>query len=125
MSPLASPFPLSQRIQFSKAKSDAIAKKEGSFVPRDKRKVGEEGRPLEKKAALPGVVGEPVFIPAPPPKVTHAQPNKILFVQNIPADMTEAAIKALFEPYGPPSQLCILCAWVCTNWRSASFCVGV
>jgi U2 small nuclear ribonucleoprotein B'' len=86
-----------QRIQFAKGKSDAISKRDGSYVPRDKRKATDDAKPLEKRAAAVAPPAEPVYIPAPAPRVVNLPPNKLLFAQNIPADATNATLSNLFE----------------------------
>jgi U2 small nuclear ribonucleoprotein B'' len=101
-----------QRIQFAKAKSDAVAKADGTFIPKAKRKARDmagdesdgEGAPPAKRVAAGGAsaagpVSEPVLIPAPPAPTHAAAPSNTLLAQNLPADVTEAALRALFAQY--------------------------
>jgi U2 small nuclear ribonucleoprotein B'' len=97
---MLSPCFLPQRIQFARVKSDAITKREGSYIPRDKRKAVEDARPLEKRAAPAVAPADVVYVPAPQPKAVHLPPNKVLFAQNVPSDATDATLTRLFEPYG-------------------------
>ena len=41
-----------QKAQFAKQKSDAIAKLDGTFVPREKSKKAEDRRPKQKKQKM-------------------------------------------------------------------------
>ncbi|XP_009142518.1 U1 small nuclear ribonucleoprotein A [Brassica rapa] len=109
------------RIQFAKTKSDVIAKADGTFVPREKRKRHEEKGGKKKKEqhhdstrvampAYPGVYGS-----APPlSQVPYsgggggvksnlpeapAPPNNILFVQHLPHDTTPEILQNLFDKY--------------------------
>ncbi|ESQ39405.1 hypothetical protein EUTSA_v10001603mg [Eutrema salsugineum] len=109
------------RIQFAKTKSDVVAKADGTFVPREKRKRHEEKGGKKKKeqhhdstqmgnamnSAYPGVYGaapplsqvpypggvKPILPEAPAP------PNNILFVQNLPHDTTPMTVQMLFYQY--------------------------
>ncbi|XP_010523955.1 PREDICTED: U1 small nuclear ribonucleoprotein A-like [Tarenaya hassleriana] len=107
------------RIQFAKTKSDIIAKGDGTFVPREKRKRHEEKGGKKRKdqnlvpsqmiaaAGYPGVYGavpplsrvaypgsiRPVVPEAPAP------PNNILFVQNLPHETTPMMLQMLFSQY--------------------------
>lgn len=109
------------RIQYAKTKSDVIAKADGTFVPREKRKRHEEKGSKKRKdqshdpsqmsaamnPAYPGVYGvapplsqvpypggvRPVVPEAPAP------PNNILFVQNLPHETTPMMLQMLFCQY--------------------------
>ncbi|ORX63435.1 RNA-binding domain-containing protein [Basidiobolus meristosporus CBS 931.73] len=67
-------------LQYSKGKSDAIVKREGEdqFEEHKKRRLEEKGM----------YSGDPMF---------HL--NKILFIQNIPAGITEAMLTGIFQTY--------------------------
>lgn len=78
------------RVSFAKSKSDAIAKRDGSFKPRQKR-------PREKKTK---VKGEPVA------KKLMTESNRqavaksnILIVSNLPDDANQTMIQMLFRKY--------------------------
>jgi len=104
------------KVAFAKSKSDCVAKIDGSFVPRPKRKLdapdgkkkkrggadkkdkeGEVKEPKEKKRKREDTKksvksenhtgGE------------ESAPNKILFVENLPPQCTQEMLKALFEKY--------------------------
>eukprot|EP00898_Chlorokybus_atmophyticus_P007247 jgi/Chlat1/7523/Chrsp61S07023 len=97
------------RIAYAKTKSDAISKKEGTFVEREKKK------PAAKKAgfmmmmmvmmmivAAPAV---PYGMVAPPARPSApegpAPPNNILFVQNLPTQTNDMMLSMLFQQYKP------------------------
>ncbi|XP_010507874.1 PREDICTED: U1 small nuclear ribonucleoprotein A-like isoform X1 [Camelina sativa] len=109
------------RIQYAKTKSDVVAKADGTFVPREKRKRHEEKAGGKKKkdqhhdstqmgmanSAYPSVYGtapplsqvpypagvKPILPEAPAP------PNNILFVQNLPHETTPMMIQMFFSQY--------------------------
>ncbi|XP_010545001.1 PREDICTED: U1 small nuclear ribonucleoprotein A [Tarenaya hassleriana] len=109
------------RLQFAKTKSDIIAKADGSFVPREKRKRHEEKGGKKRKdqnldssqmtaASIPAYLG--MYGAAPPlsqvpyaggarPAVPEAPapPNNILFVQNLPHETTPMMLQMLFCQY--------------------------
>ncbi|KAA0044384.1 U1 small nuclear ribonucleoprotein A [Cucumis melo var. makuwa] len=104
------------RIQYAKTKSDIIAKSDGTFVPREKRKRHEEkGRKKKEQhdanqagmglnPAFAGAYGATahsqvpysggVMVPEAP-----APPNSILFVQNLPHETTPMMLQMLFCQY--------------------------
>ncbi|GLJ38478.1 hypothetical protein SUGI_0784010 [Cryptomeria japonica] len=101
------------RIQYGKSKSDTIAKAEGTFVPREKRKKQEEKAERKRKdhesqhtgngpasgyGATPAShsqfqQGKPSSHEAPAP------PNNILFIQNLPYETTTMMLQMLFQQY--------------------------
>ncbi|KAL3849749.1 hypothetical protein ACJIZ3_011631 [Penstemon smallii] len=103
------------RIQYAKTKSDIIAKADGTFVPREKRKKHEErGRKKKEQhdanqAALglnPAYAGG--YGAAPPLSQIPfmggravpegpAPPNNILFIQNLPHQTTSMMLQMLFS----------------------------
>ncbi|CAL5189730.1 unnamed protein product [Lathyrus oleraceus] len=99
------------RIQYAKTKSDCIAKEEGSFVPREKKKKQEEK--VEKKrfpeeskqSSVPNGThgasnGGPTasFRPGSTSQEAAA-PNDILFIENLPYETTGRMLEMLFEQY--------------------------
>ncbi|KAH9730505.1 U1 small nuclear ribonucleoprotein A [Citrus sinensis] len=101
------------RIQYAKTKSDIIAKADGTFVPRERRKRHEEKGKKRKDqhdanqagmglnpayagayGATPPVSGAKSVIPEAP-----APPNNILFVQNVPHDTTPMALQMFFSQF--------------------------
>eukprot|EP00622_Pseudochattonella_farcimen_P003906 FR739181.1.p1 GENE.FR739181.1~~FR739181.1.p1 ORF type:complete len:216 (+),score=44.59 FR739181.1:113-760(+) len=85
------------RIAFSKSKSDVVAKRDGSFVAREKRKRDETEQPKLKAP------------PPPTPMDTEATtttaadvnmtPSSIIFAQNLPDDCNEMMLEMLFKTY--------------------------
>ncbi|KAE8722749.1 U2 small nuclear ribonucleoprotein B'' [Hibiscus syriacus] len=99
------------RIQYTKTKSDFIAKNDGSFVPREKKKQdqkAERKRRTEEaqQSAMPNGAGS-LSNGGPKAPFHHgnvnaqeqAAPNNILFVQNLPHETTSMMLQLLFEQY--------------------------
>ncbi|KAL6210370.1 hypothetical protein ACLB2K_015603 [Fragaria x ananassa] len=107
------------KIQYAKTKSDIIAKADGTFVPRERRKRHEEkGRKRKEQQdanqagmglnpAYPGAYGGatplsqipyPGGVKSMVPEAP-APPNNILFVQNLPHEATSAMLQMLFCQY--------------------------
>jgi U2 small nuclear ribonucleoprotein B'' len=85
------------RIQFAKAKSDAIAKKDGTFSIKEKRKRA------DKKTEAPAK-RQNADAPPPPPAMgangaAQGNPNKLLFAEGLPAGLDGTMLSALFEQY--------------------------
>lgn len=91
------------RVQFAMNKSDIIAKIDGSFKPREKRKAAEAIKgPAKKKQATgerPAVAKLVATAPPMPVQVVPEEPNYILFLENLPENMTADMLKLLFEQY--------------------------
>ncbi|KAF3436464.1 hypothetical protein FNV43_RR23556 [Rhamnella rubrinervis] len=107
------------RIQYAKTKSDLIAKADGTFVPREKRKRHEEKGKKRKEQHDPSQGGmglNPAYAGtygATPPlsqipypggvksmvPEAPAPPNNILFVQNLPQETTPMMLQMLFCQY--------------------------
>lgn len=107
------------RIQYAKTKSDIIAKADGTFVPREKRKRHEEKGGKKRKeqidpnqvaaglnpayagaygaapplSQIPYLGARPIVPEAPAP------PNNILFIQNLPHDATPVMVQMIFSQY--------------------------
>ncbi|CAL9023958.1 unnamed protein product [Prunus brigantina] len=105
------------RIQYAKTKSDVIAKADGTFVARERRKRHEDKGKKRKEqhdASQAGMGVNPAYAgaygAAPPlsqipypggvklPEAP-APPNNILFVQNLPQDTTPMMLQMLFCQY--------------------------
>ncbi|KAM1001741.1 hypothetical protein FF1_008220 [Malus domestica] len=104
------------RIQYAKTKSDVIAKADGTFVPRERRKRHEEKGKKRKEQHDASQAGMPIpgytgtYGSAPPlsqipypggvklPEAP-APPNNILFVQNLPQETTPMMLQMLFCQY--------------------------
>ncbi|KAG8389502.1 hypothetical protein BUALT_Bualt02G0236100 [Buddleja alternifolia] len=101
------------RIQYAKTKSDVVAKADGTFVPREKRKKHDD-RGRKKKdqhdanqaaiglnPAYPGAYGAAAPLSQIPynravPEAP-APPNNILFIQNLPHQTTSMMLQMLFS----------------------------
>ncbi|KAF3673865.1 U1 small nuclear ribonucleoprotein A [Capsicum annuum] len=107
------------RIQYAKTKSDVVAKADGTFVPREKRKrQDDKGRKKKDQqdanqtgmglnpayagaygaappfSQMPYMGGAKAAVPEAP-----APPNSILFVQNLPHQSTPMMLQMLFCQY--------------------------
>mmetsp|Transcript_26908 Transcript_26908/g.30004 ORF Transcript_26908/g.30004 Transcript_26908/m.30004 type:complete len:231 (+) Transcript_26908:141-833(+) len=100
------------RIAYSKTKSDAIARLDGTYVPREKRKKEQENKRKAEEAM--GITAEDSAPPAKKPKVEkeggegaapkipevqRAPPHKVLFVQNLPEESNEMMVSMLFRQF--------------------------
>ncbi|KAL0389648.1 UNVERIFIED_CONTAM: U1 small nuclear ribonucleoprotein A [Sesamum calycinum] len=101
------------RIQYAKTKSDVIAKADGTFVPREKRKKHDDrGRKKKEQhdanqaavgAAYAGAYGaapplsQIPYMGARAVPEAPAPPNNILFVQNLPHQTTSMMLQMLFS----------------------------
>jgi RNA recognition motif-containing protein len=97
-------------ISYSVNKSDAVAKAEGTFVPREKRKLETKSKSGSKKAAK-GDNGSRMEIggddendaPAPAPAKLAARenlpPNRTLLARNLPEECTKDVLTQLFKQY--------------------------
>lgn len=104
------------RIQYAKTKSDIIAKADGTFVPRERRKRHDDRAERKRReqhhdanlaASLgsgyaAGYGGIPPLSQLPYPGAAKSlpeapvQPNNILFVQNLPRETTTIMLQMLF-----------------------------
>jgi len=100
------------RVSYAKSKSDAIAKRDGSFKPRPKKK--RKGDVKDKKAKLklsdtkdgilldtkPNVKTEAakaILNHQAQKTITSLPPNRILLAQNLPKEVTEDMVAMLFQ----------------------------
>lgn len=91
-------FICQQRVAFSKNKSDIVAKKDGTFVPREKR--SHEKMELESSSKEPRDINESSSIPTKQAKlVVNTVPHNILFAQQLPEACTQEILVALFQQY--------------------------
>jgi len=92
------------RVAYAKTKSDAIAKLDGTYVEKKKRKAEEEngtGAPKKPKKAVEKKEpkkdkferAEGNLQPRPAP------PNKIVFVENLPEQVNELMLSMLFQQF--------------------------
>jgi len=109
-------------IDFSHNKSDAIARLQGTYVPRKKRKddssaagmngtkqvagKSEDDQGVSKKKKRPAPSDEMPSkeqktdgIVQPKPINTDAPPHNVIFVQNLPPETTQFALETLFKIY--------------------------
>jgi len=86
------------RISYAKSKSDVVARKDGTFIPRPKK---EREEPDKKKRGLDEEESSAVRQPAPkaPKLVVNNIPHRILFAQALPDDCNEQVLKTLFAQY--------------------------
>lgn len=89
------------KIQYAKSQSDVIAKRYGTFVERPKKEVKDEVaeqavKKEKKKAESMAASGA-----AQPPVQAGSgdQPNKILFLVNLPEDTEQSVLQMLFQPF--------------------------
>ena len=88
---------LFQRIQFAKSKSEAIAKRDGTFSLKEKRKrqekTGDTNPPKRSSGTLESS--------APPPTIAApgGNPNKLLLVEGLPEGVDSQMLGALFSQY--------------------------
>ncbi|GLU02602.1 hypothetical protein SLE2022_198470 [Rubroshorea leprosula] len=100
------------RIQYAKTKSDCIAKADGSYVPREKKKKQEEKAERKRRAeeaaqsamangAATQTNGGPnaSFRQGNTNAQEQAAPNNILFIQNLPHETTSMMLQLLFAQY--------------------------
>ncbi|CAM8973282.1 hypothetical protein QQ045_028963 [Rhodiola kirilowii] len=96
------------RIQYAKTKSDCLAKADGSFIPRDKRKRQEEkerkkqedGKPYASENGNGAANGDAnTFRPRNVGADESIAPNNILFIQNLPHQTKSEELTLLFEKY--------------------------
>merc|ERR1711982_44641 len=82
------------RVSYAKRKSDAISKRDGTFVARPKRKKqkvdGKGGKiKMKMKAQFPRKSGQS----------TAAIPHNVLFIENLPANIQQSAVQMLFQQF--------------------------
>lgn len=99
------------RVHYAKSKSDCLAKIDGSFVPREKKKKQEDKAERKKRteeAAQPATANgatQPNGAPNVHPRQASANPqeqvapNNILFIQNLPHETTSIMLQLLFAQY--------------------------
>jgi len=93
------------KLAYAKEKSDRIAKRDGTYVPRAKRRKREEKSVSEvvqdatsKAAETETVNSEPAPTPG-APTTTQQQPTHILFAENLPSECNEMMLGMLFRQY--------------------------
>ncbi|KAI6192013.1 hypothetical protein M3Y97_00290000 [Aphelenchoides bicaudatus] len=79
------------RIQYSREDSDVIAKAKGTYVKRERTNIPMPKKKKTTQAPAARKSGEKTS--------ANAQPNKILFVTNLPEETNEQMIRTVFEPF--------------------------
>jgi len=95
------------KIQYAKAKSDVVAKLDGTFKPREKKKKVEKRKAesdqaeVSKRAKKEDVKGADKKKKADESHLQpkQAPPNKILFVENLPPETTDMMLQMLFQQF--------------------------
>ena len=87
------------KIAYAKEKSDLVAKKDGSYVAREKRArdfqgPAAEGAPAPTKAARRAAPAKAKAAPK-----ANAVPHSILFAQDLPTECELPMLQMLFQPY--------------------------
>ncbi|RNA43100.1 U1 small nuclear ribonucleo A [Brachionus plicatilis] len=89
------------RIQYAKTQSDVIAKRYGTFVERPKKdakeEAAEQAAKKEKKKAESAAVSGAAQVAV--QGGSGDQPNKILFLVNLPEDTEQTVLQMLFQPF--------------------------
>ncbi|KAL4159185.1 hypothetical protein PRNP1_004951 [Phytophthora ramorum] len=83
---------------FAKEKADVIARREGSFVPREKRKREPKPAAPQQQQTSKKQAGENGSVAARPPPAQNV-PNKILFLQDLPESCNKEMLSVLFKQY--------------------------
>lgn len=84
-------------IQYARINSDIVAKKEGTYE-QQKRQREEEKERRKRELKKPKIVPQPV-VPKPVIVPIFEEPNNILFIQNLPQDVTKESVTSLFQQY--------------------------
>jgi len=98
------------KIQFAKTRSDVIAKLNGTFIPKEKRKVDESKKRKAEEKPKPKAQPEKrkkkeeptslsTGVPLAPMQPKQQPPNKILFVENLPEGCTDLMLQMLFQQF--------------------------
>lgn len=88
-------FDKPMRIRFAKSKSDVIAKRDGTWVPREKRKKEDQGEKENVKQAKTDDQPQQAALPTRPAN----PPNKILFLERLPEAADKEMLETLFQQY--------------------------
>lgn len=103
-------------LQFGRDKADVIARRDGSFVPREKRKREAAASTVKQEpstAKRPSHEGAGAPPPPPPPPKQAAAPNKILFLQDLPESCNQEMLGVLFKQYhGFKVRSLGFCSWM-------------
>lgn len=93
-------------IEYARAKSDRIAKRDGDYVPKAKRQkiakevaVAEEKETVEKEPEEEETTETPAAAAETTAAADASPPSKILLAQNLPAECNEMMLVMLFQQY--------------------------
>jgi RNA recognition motif-containing protein len=82
-------------IQYARIDSDIIAKMEGTYEQQKRKREEEKERRLkEAKKPKETPAAQPAAVP-----IVYEIPNNILFIQNLPEDVTKQSVSQLFQQY--------------------------
>lgn len=91
------------RIAYAKTKSDVVAKADGDFMPRDKnrekRKAEDRTREKEVHSKKRQATAAGGAEPSKPAAHSTIPPNKLLFVENLPAATNDRMLMKLFQQF--------------------------
>lgn len=87
------------RVNFARVKSDLISKKDGTFVHRPKRKAEKKSKSKRKRRAPAQSSSSRPETKTKSRSSGPAPPNRILFVENLPAQCNAMMLAMLFEQY--------------------------
>lgn len=84
------------KLAYAREKSDRIAKRDGTYVPRAKRRKREDAGSSTVKADTDSAIAPPL---AAPPSAPQQQPTHILFAESLPSECNEMMLAMLFRQY--------------------------
>lgn len=93
------------RVQFAKSRSDVVTKADGTYKPRQKRPLPPLPSKMNKAQKLDATTpmsvssAAPITVPVAARAVEEAQPNQLLFLENLPEACTEEMLSMLFQQY--------------------------
>jgi U2 small nuclear ribonucleoprotein B'' len=89
------------KLSYSRETSDRIAKRDGTYVPKAKRKKLVPATPAAETPAATTTPAPSTTVPAAPapPATPTEQPSHILFAVNLPPECNEMMLSMLFRQY--------------------------
>ena len=86
-------------IEFAKAPSDRISRRDGTYVPKSKRIKTEDTRDDDENEEEPTLTSDPSAAPAAAAPIPDAPPSKYLLADNLPGECNEMMLGMLFRQY--------------------------
>jgi RNA recognition motif-containing protein len=86
------------RLEYAKEKSDRIAKRDGTYVPKAKRRKTAPSTETKQEANQQDTTTTQEAVTIPPPGDVQP-PSHILFAQNLPAECNQTMLEMLFRQY--------------------------